>query len=252
MMLKATDFKYPTKEEREEAVKNYPELNRFGFPKVNALASLNEIDSDAIGFDDQIRRSNLHYWDVCIGNKLFNLYNAYVNTVTHYNRGIPDKHEKLEANHPINYVLFNFYLESFYSLFFSVGDVVAQLLNVYYSLGFTERKLKSGDNAVDFNKVKTHNSVKLNKNLYQILVDFGDATRKASNFRHNLTHAFPDNQTKSLISITVNVNGGKVCEYYGGMVTAPSEFIDNIIESLGQLSVLMENLRKEFQLDSGE
>ncbi|MFD3002608.1 Cthe_2314 family HEPN domain-containing protein [Pontibacter toksunensis] len=247
--LKAIDFKYPTKEEKVEACKNYPEIKRFGFPEVNAFASLNDIiDSDAIGFDDKVRRNNLHYWDVCIENKLFNLFNAYINSVTHYNRGIPNKLENLEANQPINYVLFNFYLESFYSLFFSVGDVVAQLINVYYSLGFKERSLKRGDNAVSFHKVKT-NMVHLNQNLYKILDDFGVATRKASNFRHNLTHAFPNNQSNHLISTTVNTNDGKIYGFHGGVATAPSEFMDNINESLEQLSVLMKDLRKEFNLD---
>ncbi|WP_165865009.1 hypothetical protein [Rufibacter latericius] len=30
--LKASDFKYPSKEEKIEANKNYPKIQRFGFP----------------------------------------------------------------------------------------------------------------------------------------------------------------------------------------------------------------------------
>lgn len=139
---KATDFQYPTKEERKEFNKEYPKLTAFGFSHKSELESFfkNNLEIDEVS-----RESNLFWWDNCLQNRLGKLHEAYIYTMTHYSRGIGNKNSKFLEEDYLNKFLFDFYAETFYFLYFSVRDVVAQILNWYYSVGQSE-------NETSFNK----------------------------------------------------------------------------------------------------
>ena len=81
----ATDFIYPTKEERKSVNDSFPDLYNFGFdyqPEIEAMIGLNDLKS----FN---KKSHLYWWDLCLLNKMRKFYNAYLNCHSNFHRGIP-------------------------------------------------------------------------------------------------------------------------------------------------------------------
>jgi len=129
--IKATDYKYPTKKERKEVIKSEPPLTSFDFPYVYAPTLLLSGESSIV---DIHKSSNLYWWDHCLKNRIGSLTHAYMNSMVHFKRGIPDDVELFENEHFINRVQFDFYAETFYYYYFTVRDNIAQILNIYFSL----------------------------------------------------------------------------------------------------------------------
>lgn len=100
---KASDFKYPTREERKIANADYPALKRFGFENI---AELSLLLSGQMKPTKVTKYSHLFQWDICLLNRLGKLHQSYVFLITHYNRGIPDDYSLHNEKESLNNFLF--------------------------------------------------------------------------------------------------------------------------------------------------
>jgi hypothetical protein len=153
VIIKAEDFKYPSKEERSEAEKNCPKLNSFGFKYECEIESI-EVENKSI--DEASKETNLYYWDICLKNRFFWVHQTYIYVLTNYNRGFLDDNSIYSDNESVNILLFNYYVEIFHYYYFSSRDIVAQILNLYFQIGTPEVSLYFNDKF--FNKIKGKHS----------------------------------------------------------------------------------------------
>ncbi|MDO9256439.1 MAG: Cthe_2314 family HEPN domain-containing protein [Bacteroidales bacterium] len=234
MILKASDYKYPTSKERKVANKNYPKLQNFGFDSMYEIISIFGINP----VEKVKRESDLSQWDICLSNKIGKLYETYILLVTNYNRGIPESFDEMKEKEILNRFFFNYYIEIFYYYFFSVRDNISQILNVYYNLNIDE-------NIIYFEKILF---LIPNRNVKNSLTDFGKLTKKTNEIRNAFTHRFPANYP-DYRPILSKKEGEKPFSSGRGDYTKPSEFMNNINESLCILYNFISELKKEIKPD---
>jgi hypothetical protein len=226
---KASDFKYPTREERKIANVDYPSLKRFGFEYIEELPLLLSGKMKAI---EVTKYSHIFQWDICLLNKLGKLHESYVFLITHYNRGIPDDYTIHTDKESLNNFLFIFYTETFYYLFFSIRDMIAQIINVYCDINLSEEEIY-------FNKF-----IPLIKNqeIKESFMSFKKLTKPTSDLRNNFTHRFPINHPD--YRPTLETKDGKTIYIIGtGNYIKPSIFVNDVKSSLLILYNFINDLR---------
>lgn len=228
--IKASDFNYPTRDERKAVSTDYPKLSKFRFQSINAIVSIMDKGED---FETVHRKNNLNCWNDCLQGRLWNLYQAYINAISHFSRGIPNGKETPYNNSNIsNKLQFAFYAETYYYFFISCRDIVLHILNVYYKLGLVESK-------VSFKTIRENIADEI---VRSALLKFGLDTKKASDFRNKFAHNFsinrPDNRT-----ILENGNGRKSLSFNFGKQIPPEEIAENIKKSVHRLSEFLRVLQ---------
>lgn len=179
IIWEASEFVYPTREERIEAVSKYPKLTTFGFENINEIESfMNKRPMASVK-----TKKDLFEWDTCLGNKLGKLNETYIYLVTHYNRGIPEKLDNITNKESINSFLFGYYSEIFCYHYFSSRDCIFQIVNTFYGLSLKEYE-------VSFQKLK---NLEIDGDVVQLIRDFNEETRELNNIRNEFTHRFPPN-----------------------------------------------------------
>lgn len=229
---KASDFKYPAREERKLANLKYPKLRNFGFEYVYEIISI--LDNNPM--EEVHKKSSLYYWDLCLLNKLGKLSESYIFLHTNYNRGIPDSFDKMSQIEFLNHFLFDYYAEIFYYHYFSARDNIGQILNIYYDL-------KIEENEVYFNKLIP---LLTNVQVKTAITKFNDSTKVTSKYRNAFTHRFPLNYPDYRPNFK-HENGHKKFSAGSGKYIKPSEFMFNIDESLQFLDDFMTELKKEIK-----
>lgn len=230
IIIKADDYRYPTREERKKLYAVEPELRSFGFAYASTLESLLSGRKDA---PMAHKKSNLYWWDNCLHNRLGSLWHSYINCLTHYERGIPEKEEDYSDHHYINRIQFDFYAETYYYFYATVKDNLGQILNIYFDLGLTEGeihfnggfagKLPSGD---------------IRKNVKVFLKQ----TYQTALYRNSFTHRYPPNRRDNRDHLEEN-NGQLTFYSSTGEYVSPAMFRDNILSSQLALAELLNKLR---------
>lgn len=234
--IKASDFIYPSRKERKEISKGYPKISIFNFPYVNEFESLIESRKNP---EIVHKENNLYWWNNCLQNKLGSLYQSYINTLTHYNRGVPDgRIVKYEASNIPTLLQFNFYSEIFYYFFFSACEITGQIVSIYYDLPLTEKE-------VSLNKVCKKIE---DRGVKDILTEFMEKNERASEFRNAFTHRFPKNRPDYRTKME-ETDGKKMLHFFNKPEVLPRDIIENIKASLNNLSVLLESLQVKMQID---
>lgn len=231
--MESSDFRYPSFDERKKANIDYPKLMRFGFKDKNELESIIEHKME---FEDVNRDSYLFQWDICLQNKIGKLHESYVNLATNYNRTIPDFSDRTTKDDYINSLLFDYYTETYYYFYFSVRDIIGQILNILCVLGLEE-------NNVRFNELP---SKIFDIEIKNIVSSFCTSTKKTSDYRNTFTHRFPANYPDYRSKIS-DIEGYKAFSGGTGKYTKACEFLGNIKESLVILSKFIEDLQIEFE-----
>lgn len=229
---KASDFKYPTKEERKLANSNYPKLRNFGFEYVNEIISI--FDNNPM--EEVHKKSSLYYWDLCLLNKLGKLSETYIFVYTNYNRGIPDSFDKMSQKEFLNRFLFDYYAEIFYYHYFSTRDIIGQVLNIFYNLKLEEDEVFVGSliSKISDNKVKKK------------IIKFNNSTKKTRDYRNSFTHRFPMNHP-DYRPLFIQENGHNKFIAGSGKHIKPIEFMININKSLQILDNFMTELKEEIK-----
>lgn len=227
--IKASDYQYPTIEERSAVYKTEPLISNFGFSNVSPLvAILNENKSP----ETMRRDDSLYWWDTCLQNRIGSLSHTYINALVHFERGIPDNMNDFNEQHYFNRIQFDFFAETYYYFFSTVKDNIAQVLNVYFTLNLKETGIHFND---EFAK-KLPNAAK------RIAEDFLSSTKQTVEYRNSFTHRYmpnhPDNRT--IIKIT---RGQSTFYSATGNFVSSKEFQNNIVESQLALSTLLNGLQ---------
>lgn len=229
IVLKSEDYRYPSREERELASKDFPGLRNFGF---SYTSGLNSILGDKISLKEAARKENLYWWDMCLQNRFGFLYESYTNLITNYNRGFQDDLTKCSGNEYINKILFDYSTEVFYYYYFSAKDIIGQILNLFFSLGKEEYDSFSKPDFLSL--VSTHDG-----GLFSKLVnDIKDAKKIRDSFTHRFSPNQPDYRSKYKIE-----NGKETFSAGGGYFISSTNIIESTNDSLKKMFELLEGLR---------
>jgi len=227
--IKADDYRFPTRDERKAIYAAEPELRPIGFDFTSPLVA---ILNENVLVKDAHQRDNLHWWDNCLQNRIYNLSQAYLNALVHFQRGIPDDLNDFEEHQYINRLQFDFYVETYYYFFAVTTDNIAQMLNIFYGLGFKET-------SIHFNEKF---ATVLPANVRAEVERFFKSTRDAKEFRNSFTHRYPPNQVDNRSGVEIN---GDVATFFSarGKVIKSSDFKNNIVTSQRELANLLDSLR---------
>ncbi|WP_454804665.1 Cthe_2314 family HEPN domain-containing protein [Mucilaginibacter phyllosphaerae] len=193
IIIKASDYQYPTREELLEVYKNTPELHNFGFVSEHPFASL---ISDERSINEIYRDDHLQHWDAVLLNRNGALAHTYENAMVHFSRGVPDEIKYFGRSHYINRMQFDYYAEIFYYHFSTVKDTIAQILNVYYTIGIDTNKLYFKNMLI---KIR-------DKFVVDALTIFFEQTKLATDYRNSFTHRTPINYPDSRSTIKLDIS----------------------------------------------
>jgi hypothetical protein len=232
IILKSSDYKYPTKDERIMANKICPLIKSFGFEYKNEIQLFLQ---DKYKFGEVKREVDLFQWDCCLLNKLGKLQETLVYLNTNYLRGQND----IANEQPINDYLFDYYTEIYYYYFFSSRDLIAQILNVYTDLNFHEDK-------VSLNKIA---SKIINPVIKELILNFSSSNsiKIANDFRNAFTHKFPSNYADYRGTVSM-LNGVTTYGVGRGNLINSNDIIENIIDSQKILKEFIDSLRVQFRI----
>lgn len=235
MKLEMKDYRFPSSQEYNEAAGLIPELTPFDF---NNDDPVNLMLNMRLSAAETNRIFNLSEWDNLLINRLGRLRSTYIYVLVNYNRGFVDDLAKTSYQETINHLLFDYYAEIFYHLFFSVRDTVLQILNVNYSLGIEEDELYYNEFIKAIKSSKNENVDK----VLSVLEHFRKETKVASGFRNKFTHRFPINTPDYRTKLSVE-NGRNTLATGKGDFTLSKTIMKNIDGSLHSLSIFLKELK---------
>jgi len=227
MTIKPEDYKYPTRDEKNNIDDNFPKIDLFNFKPTNIMKSLWE-DSQSI--EEVHKLDNLYYWDQCLINRIAKIRETYIFAMANYNRGFSDEYSTCKTEDVINHILFDYYSEVFFYFFSSTVDIIAQIINVYFAIGFDEDE-------VHFRPV----IYKLNAGeIKDALTDFDKQISNTSKYRNRFTHRYTPNlpDLRSVLSSDKNILG-----FGSSKVVQSEEIVASIDDSLDKISILMKSLK---------
>lgn len=194
IIIKASDYKYPTRKELSEVYKATPDLHSFGFKSEHPFTNLITRQRT---IQEVHRDDHLHHWDGILLNRNGSLSHTYHNALVHYSREIPDKLTDFEHRHYINRIQFDYYAEIFYYYFTTVADTLGQILNVYYNFNIPVDKIY-------FSYLFIKDIP--NQDIVNAVKSFFKETAQAKEFRNSFTHRTPINypDTRSTVQLDIS------------------------------------------------
>lgn len=223
-ILKSTLFKFPTLKERKLAYSTYPKIRRIGFESTNDIVQV----FNGTELPEVKKRKDLFLWDICLNNRMGDLYNTYCYLFTCFKKGVPDSTEDLNEENAINNYLFGYYVKIFYYFYIAVVDNIGQIINIYCDLNKKEWDVK-------FNLLPKQ--IK-NKEIKRLIENFIPAIEKTNKYRNSFAHRFPINHPdyRPIISAKTYAAGT-------GTYIKPSKIIEDIKHSLLELEKFTNELR---------
>lgn len=220
-------FKYPTDNERTDALQSYPELSYFEFKSTSSINLPAEFNKEI----------HLYYWDKCLQSKLEKLQSSYVYTKTHYERGIPENEENFTNTNYINRTQFDFYIEIFYYYFISTRDILFQIVNIYYDFGLPE-------NGVSYKALKEK---KRNEEIIALIDNFNENISDSSEIRHSITHRYPLNHDDGRTEFDDRSKDYSYLTFKTKKAISRSELIEDMNQSLTHLSEFVNQLKNNMK-----
>jgi hypothetical protein len=181
IIVKASDFQYPSKVELNQVYKNTPDLYSFGFTTEDPMKVFT---ADERSIREVYRDDHLHYWDGVLLNRNGALSLTYQYAVVNYIRGFPDDVKLYEHHHYINRMHFDYYAEIFYYHFSTVKDTIAQILNIYYEFHIPTEKIYFNKEFIK--KIPSQPAI-------EAIKIFLKETDLATKYRNSYTHRTPIN-----------------------------------------------------------
>ncbi|RYE29356.1 MAG: hypothetical protein EOP42_14550 [Sphingobacteriaceae bacterium] len=229
IILKATDFQYPSKEELRIVNLFKPKFKLFSFSLINPFGIL---ENGAILSNKELKRTeDLYHWNYCLQNKIHSLVNAYSIAIVNFNRGVPDDFKSFNDEIYINRIQFDFYCETYFYFFVSVQDTLWQILNIYYNIGLDEYKVFYDKFIYKVTDQKVKDRV----------AQFRLTTKDISNFRNKFTHrfllTFPDYRPS-----IKEENGNQILSSGIGNFTKSSKLAEQIKISLKHIAAFITDI----------
>lgn len=230
--VRLEDFKYPTSEEYENQYKKMVKLHPFN------LAYDHDEYSYSIGTstkDQAERNTHLLEWNYVLLAKISSLNFNYINALSHYERIPPDGKSPLIA-HVTDRFLFDQYCESFYNLFFSIVDVLAQMINVCFVMNVEEERVSWNDGFK-----KKMEAFNLQDTVLKFYKEFSYNTSSAKIIRNGFNHRFPDNQYDYRVKF---IGSKPIRKFSSGLkvITSNEDFVENMNDAMKHLSCFMIHL----------
>lgn len=180
-----------------------------------------------ISFDQVIRKEDIYWWNNCLNNRIGKLSETFVYVETHFERlqknTLPQKTEEF---------LFEYYSEIFFYYFFSTRDILAQLLNLLFNLGFESNKIYFNDKFI--NRI-------LDKDIQEDLRIFLRNTSESYNIRNAFNHRFTPNQKDNRASTNI-IKKDNIINVYTPEEPDKSEIFNEIKHLQKSLADLMSYL----------
>ena len=227
-ILKSETFSYPTKEERREINKEIPKITRLKFDYKSAF--INYLETNDI--HNSINQEDIYWWNLCLSNRFGKLEKTFLYVITHYKRFNKFEIEENEAKFTES-LLYDYYVEIFYYFFYSVRDVLGQLLNVLFYINLEENKIflnKSFTRRIPNEKIRI-----IFENFLTKTASSYSTYRNA--FNHRFTPTQRDNRAKTTISIK---NNEEEIGFGFGKDISKKEFHQDTFKLMQELSQLME------------
>ncbi len=236
-ILKSRYYKYPSLRERTELSDGIPKYGKLDFKSINVITS-------ALNGKQSLQKINkinvLNNWSRILSNKLFLLHETHLFLKTHYDRGFKENILDNNQRELADNILFRYFSETFYYFFFSVLDLIAQILNEYFDLNFSVKQIEFNSPLIQ--KVD-------NDNIRKRLQEFNATIKDAREKRNSFTHRFPENEMDLRTKISIE-NGRTTLSAGLGTLTSNYDFITNISESSDLLKKLIANLKLEINKSS--
>jgi len=230
IVLKSGDFKFPSEIERNEASKDYLFFKSFDFSYKSGFRS---VLIDHLQPKEASRIENLFWWNMCLQNRFGFLYETYINLITNYNRGFKDDLTKCSDNEYVNKILFDYFSEIFYYYFFSIRDILGQILNLFFLIGKTERHFFTNKSFLD-------SLTQYDSGLYK---NFNISITEAKEIRDGFAHRFSPNQPDFRSNYNKILNKDSI-SLGGGHFISSEQIVENIRDSLKNLNILLLGLSK--------
>lgn len=227
IILQADTFKYPTKEERNEIQKHIPKIERL---KVNYKPAVIGILQNQ-PFETAVQDEDIYWWVNCFNIKLEKLTETYTYVKTHNSRLEGIQNSETE-NHYTDKILLDYFIEIFYYYYFSIRDVLAQLINVSEDLKIEERKIFLNDTFV-----KSIPSQEI-KSAFK---EFVNSTKKSYDIRNTFNHRFTPTHTDNRAKKNIIKEGNTTSFHYPTEVKV-TKFIDDIDNLMKHLKLLTSKL----------
>lgn len=235
--LKSESFSYPTIEELKLYNKEIPKITRLNIEYKSAL--INFLEKKNIY--NAINEEDTYWWNLCLNNKFGKLSQTYLYLLTHYNRFKKFERNENEFKFTEGF-LQDYYVEIFYYYFYSVRDIIGQLINVIYKLEIDETKISL--NKFLINKLPDA-GIKL------IFEDFIKETYNSNkNFRNAFTHRFTPTQKDNRAKTTISISDDEKEIGFGltGKEISKEELYEDSKKLMNQLSVLMKSFNEYISL----
>ncbi|HOK57096.1 MAG TPA: Cthe_2314 family HEPN domain-containing protein [bacterium] len=192
-------------------------------------------------------------------NKMGTLRISYIFLTYYYNLGIPDDKwcispgkngssiqyfPDFEEKHFYIHYFFNFWAEVFYIKFFSIIDIICDLLNNYYEMGI--KKETKG-----FRRKVIKNLKKENLELFKFLENIKNKReyKNAKEFRNRIIHSIPAYEISNQNEIKKYENKIVEIKFGAGKYTKSSEIKENAEEVLILLKNIFEKLKENLNFD---
>lgn len=236
--------KYPTSEDWD----NICEKKKESIKKIH----LKEERKTFSMFD--FKAIEMRYWLKEFNNRAFDLINSYVMMMYYYHRGIPDEEWYISPGkndesvqyfphfgkeHFCYLYWFGFYMDIYYSKFFSLIDTIYHLFNIKFELNI--------QNSVGFQKRIMNKLETEDKELFEFLKsgkENNDVYKRVSEFRNDLLHNYRPNQIDSGMSYKKE-NGKIRISMSVGNYTTTKEFVENIEESIDLMAFILDKVREK-------
>jgi hypothetical protein len=228
-IIHSGDLKYPSAKEFKGIIEKCPVLMVFNFKYKHLLELLKE---ENMTMNNVSRMTNLYAWNDCLYYRLRNVRDSYLYAITNYNRGFVEDYSKCTHKQLINRSQFNYYAEIYYYYYFSSRDIIAQILNFFYSIGKKEFQ-------VHFNKEFI--SKIPGQEEKGILMKYERETKSANEFRNGFTHRYTPNLPDNRSEI---VRDNMEIHFAAGKYIESEKIVENINYSLSSLSHLIIDLSR--------
>lgn len=244
MVIKLTDYKYPTKKEWLEVAKNLPDFNSFDFSNVSIPKLIFEF---SLSFQEVNRLNNLFVWDNILSKDLWSLKHSFINAIVNYNRKIAIKSEEFkEKSKVVNLLQYEFYSQSCFINIISTRDTILQIVNVYLMLDLK-------DNRISPDKVLKKVAEVKNIEIFEVIERICSGLSNCSEIRNSLIHRYsklvPDRRT-SLVRDNSVINGPT-----NNFITYPKQIeiltssVDLILNELLEMKSIFNQLKRQTKLN---
>lgn len=222
------NFKFPSPEQVNKIYGNMVKILPFRLAYQYGINSLMNNESTL----EEIKRENhLQEWNYVFASRITKLNFAFIYAMAYYEWSL--KEEIFFNLTTTNQFLLEFYIESFYNLYFTTVEIIAQIVNVNYNINKEE-------DDVSWNKLK---KAGVSAKVLAYFEEFKKNYELAKEIRNSFNHRFPGNVKDLRLEFNYTNPGYEIAPL--AKVLLPENFISNMETSMQSLAIFTVHLQGE-------